>query len=404
MAVGLVAAQASAATVRFNTTTMLWGRPEWRGGEAVNTLPLMVWMNLSAHEAHLAPAEQLRFQLAAWGRAVSSASTGEAAADVDLAYLQGHFLQRRLKVTLGRQVVAGGAARFTQLDGLHMEGHLGGSVGLSVYGGLQALPRFTSGRGDAVTGARLFYRPSFGSEVGASFIQVLDRGLIARRDVGVDGRWALTSRLVLNASALFSEVERRLADGELAAQWQLLPTLLLSADVRRSAPDLYLPRSSLFSVFSSEQRDQVGGSALLQATSRLGLYGEYHALRTAEGQGYDAGARVRLRVGQRSSLGAQARLLHLASNGYRQGRLFAQHALSPTLALSAELEGTRFELPVNGERQSLTATASASWSPASGWRAQLSGMAGSTPFFVSRYELLARLSYDFSHFGGASTP
>jgi hypothetical protein len=397
----LACGPAQAATVNLHTTTLLWGRPEWRGGEALEPAPLVVWMNLSAQEANLSVAEQLRFQLSAWGRALNYTTQGEVAGDVDLAYLQAHALQRRLKVTLGRQVVAGGAARFTHMDGLHVEGRLTGSLGLSAYGGLHVTPRFASGRGDAVTGGRLFWRPSFTSELGASAIQVLDRGLIARRDVGVDARWALTSRVVLNASALYSVVEERLAEGELAANWQLLPTLLLAADVRRSAPDLYLPRSSLFSVFSSERREQVGASASWQPLEKLGVYGEYHVLRAEEGSGHDVGARATLRVARRSTLGAQARVLRLPSNGYRQGRFWAQHTLSPTLALSAELESTVFDEPVNGERRSLTASASANWGIAPGWKAQLSGVTGSTPFFASRYEFIARLSYDLA-LGGAT--
>lgn len=398
-------AVANAQSVDLRTTTLLGLRPGWRSGNTYTETPLIQWMGLTARGVDGEYVQDLRFQLVAWGqllpeplsghRGEEDPSTLASSADVELAYVQARILDRRVQLTVGRQIVTGGATRMLQLDGAQVDARLVGKLGLSAYGGVQTQPRFGATRGEAAVGSRLYYRHSFETEVGASIIQLLDGGLVARRDAGVDARWTPLRPLALTASGVWSLVERgQLVNAELAAHWSLLPRLRLTADLRRSSPDLYVPRSSIFSVFSEEQRDLVGGGVSWDALESLGLYGEYHVLRTEQGSGHDVGVQGTLRLSRRASVGAHTRLLAMPVNGYLTQRLWLQHALSDALSLSLFGEATRLENPINEQRSSLTTGASVCWALTPRWKALLSGSIGTTPLFRSRYELTTRLSYE----------
>ncbi len=61
-------------------------------------------------------------------------------------------------------------------------------LGITAYGGAPVTPRFATRQGDVAGGGRVFWRRSFDTEVGLSFIEVLDCGLVARQDIGADAR------------------------------------------------------------------------------------------------------------------------------------------------------------------------------------------------------------------------
>src|SRR5439155_7173929 len=154
-----------------------------------------------------------------WGKAAAGDPMDgrHADADVSLGYLEGTLLSRRLALRVGRQLIIGGAARPTQLDGARVEARLPGGVGVTLYGGAPVTPRFAVHRGDALAGARLFWRPRLDAEVGASFVEGLDRGRSSRRDAGVDARWVPLAPVTLTGYGLWSLVEQRLAEVDVSS-------------------------------------------------------------------------------------------------------------------------------------------------------------------------------------------
>jgi hypothetical protein len=393
---------ASASDVQLVSTTLAWTRPEWRAGDSRQQAALIQRLRLTGRDFDTPLADDLGFELSAWGQAGFGGVDGGApgAADVEIANVRALLLKKRLKLTLGRQVVVGGVARFTHLDGGRVDADVWGGLTATVYGGLNVVPRFMEGKGDAVVGSRVSWRRSWESELGASIIQVLDHGVPSRRDVGVDARWAIRSNLFLDGALIWSLLESRLADGQLAAHLSLSRSVQLSADVRRTAPDLYLPRSSIFSVFAEEERDSLGGSVTWQATSEVAVAADYHALSIVGQGGHDLAARVDWRPGRATSVGAQARWMEAPVNGYVQARAFARQGLWRGLVMVADVDGTWLTRPVNGERLALLASATATYPIASGWSAHLSGLVGTTPLYRTYFEVIARASYDFTWDGG----
>ncbi|MBI5542926.1 MAG: hypothetical protein HY901_03495 [Deltaproteobacteria bacterium] len=352
--------------------------------------------------------QDLSLHVSAWGRVTPAQAPTRlgTAADLDLAFLSGQLFDRRLSLKLGRHVVFGGVARARQIDGASFGLRIVQGFGMSAYGGLPVFPRFAVGRGDAVVGGRLYYRASIDAEIGASVLQLWDGGATAQQLAGMDLRLVIRS-LTLGASGAWSLIDSRLAEADVAATWQAVDSLQASIGVRRTAPDLFLSRTSILSVFASETRDGLGGSLSWQPAPNLSLLGEYHCLRfgaqsgsegadlPSEG-GNEALVRASVLALQGLTVGVQGRWLDTPSNGYVEGRIFSQWRILARLSTALDLDAFRFRDPINGHRNSYVASLSATWTFAPSWMATVSGLASVTPYFETRFEGVAKLVYRFS--------
>jgi hypothetical protein len=158
-----------------------------------------------------------------------------------------------------------------------------------------------------------------------------------------------------------------------------------------------LPRNSIFTVFAATNQEQAGGGFFWQAHRQVVASGEYLTLWVDGGRGQDAQLRLVYKFTRRSSVGLNGRLLFIPVNGYTDLRGYVLHKLLPNVQLSADLDWTLLNRPINGQRDSVTGSANISYLIGSGWTAMLSGSVGTTPLFVTRYELTARVTYAFAH-------
>ncbi|MHB8876438.1 MAG: hypothetical protein ACYC8T_22315, partial [Myxococcaceae bacterium] len=300
----------------------------------------------------------------------------------------------------------GGAARFTHLDGGSADVRIVKGLGLTVYGGLPVIPRMAAAKGDALYGARLYWRAAVGTEVGASYIQVFDHGRTARQDAGLDARVAITRKVALSAYGLWSLYEQRLAEVNVGPDLFLGEDVTVRLEYRRTAPDLFLPRSSIFSVFAETERDEAGGDLGYQLNRWTSLYVDYHSFWTNDGRGDDASARVTFRSDAtgRTLAGAQARVFSAPVNGYVQGRLFGTYRPMDKLTVALDLDLYQLFEDVNGTRTSFTSALTGAYNFAPGWLAVLSGTAGTTVLLHSRFEVLAKLVYNFPTTTSGRTP
>ena len=397
VALGAVPDAAAQATLNASSTTLFAARPEWRDGQSHTATPLLERLGLSANAPDLAWFRDVRFNVIGWALGDPSVLTGERvlAGDVDLAYLQATLFARRLSLRIGRQLVVGGAVRATSIDGLATELMIWRGIGLSAYGGVPVVARFAVARGDAIVGGRAFWRKSIDTEVGISFIELLDHGYTSRQDLGVDARYAIGPVWTFNGSAVWSLVASRLAEGELTARWEPRLNLQFLATYRRTAPDLFISRASIFSVFAEEHRDETGGGVFWKPQRWMALYADARLLWLDAGSGLDATGRATFNIGV-TTLGGELRRFTEPVNGYSQARVWVVRPLSRTLLLTGDLSGYLFNHSINSIPRSFSATGSATYLFASGWRAALSGIFGDTPFYSHRLEVIARLSYDFS--------
>jgi hypothetical protein len=401
-----------------SSTTVLRLQPDWRAGDTQVGLWGTEFVGVSVRGIEMPGVDDLRLQLSAWatGATIFGVSEQLFTGDVDLLYVQGKFFHRHLEVTAGRQLISGGAARVLQLDGVNVTVNIGKGFGISAYVGQPTPPPLVAGPGvnayvaaptgsryvfplgNFAFGGRAFWRPSYGTEVGISFIEILSEGVVARQDLGLDARVVILPNLSATASGVLSLVEMRLADAQLGLSWQVRPTLELFVSGGHSEPDLFLSRTSIFSVFAYTDRTSVGGGLFWQALPRLSLYGAYNQLWVDGGDGEEADLRATYKIDRKSSVGLNARLLFIPVNGYGELRGWVAQSLTERVRVSADLDWQLLENPINQTRYSLVGTASVSWAIGKGWSAMLSSSVGTTPLYLTQYSVTARVGYNFTTF------
>jgi len=404
LSVLLTALPAAAETFDATVTTLVAGRQDPRDGKVYTVVPIYQLLTLSVSGVKTRWLDDLRINVSGWGElALGDPRSGLASGDLDVGVVDGSLFDRRVRVQLGRQMVWSGAARAMQLDGASLTLRIFRGIHLNAWGGAPVTPRFGTRLGDVAAGGRLSFRLGHDSDFGLSFVEVLDGGRLARQDLGVDARWQAHSTVALTAYALLSTVEWRLAEGDLAINWQPIRKLSLRADYRRTAPDLFLPRNSILSVFSQESRDEVGASLYARPTLRARLDVDYHAIVDGSptslggfGTGHRGGAKANVYLGARyeTTIGAEVRVVHLGETGYVQTRLFAMHRILPTLTVTLDADAYRLEQAINGATFSFTGAGTVGWDFKPGWRAVVSGVADVTPFVQSRVECMAKLVYN----------
>ncbi|HEX4462971.1 MAG TPA: hypothetical protein VIA18_33590 [Polyangia bacterium] len=401
--VSIAAATVRAETVDATLTTILQGRQDPRDGNLYTSVPLYESLTLRIDELPLRHVDDFRLVVSGWGEVqLAPVRTTAGTGDLDLGFVEGKLFRRRLELRLGRQLVFGGAARALPLDGASATVRLPRRIAVNVYGGVPVTPRFGVHQGDFVSGGRLSFRPSVDSEIGASFIEMLKDGLQARQDLGVDARYHPTApalrSLTLTGYALVSLIELRLVEGDVAATWQALRTpLQLGLDYRRTSPDLFLPRSSILSVFSQETHDEAGGNLYWRPVSRVRVEGDWHAVVDGDGFGQRGGARITGSLGPafETTLTAEARVLRLVTDdGYVQARVYAVQRLATKLVATLDLDAYWLERAINGQTLSFTSAATLGWDFSPGWRAVVTGIADTTPQVERRVECMAKLVYN----------
>lgn len=407
---------AGAQVTEASSTTVLRLQPVWQAGDSRNSVWGTEFVNLSMRAIDVPGVQDLRLQLSAWatGGVVGGPTEGVLIGDVQLLTLSGSLFDHHLNIVLGRQLISGGAARVLQLDGVNFVVAIAGGVGFNAYIGAPTPSPLGTGDaidayftapsvnrgvvplGDFAFGGRAFWRPSYSSEIGISFNEVLNSDVVARQDLGVDMRFAILPTLALSASGIFSLAEMQVADTQVSLSWQILPTLELGVKGQYSIPELSLPLTSMFTVFAYPERTAVGASLFWQVFAPLSIYGEYQQLWVDGGDGNEADLRVTYRIARKANVGLDARLLLVPVNGYTGLRGFYAQSLTDTLRLSADLDWIWLQNPINAVKDSIVGTASLNWLLGSGWSAMLSGSAGTTTLYQTAFTLTARVAYDFT--------
>lgn len=404
------------------STTILSGRVEARNGQSYRLVPAYELLTLTARDVQNPVAENLQLVVSAWGeldmgpnlnwenRHLKDSRLG---GDLDVAYVQGDVLKRSLQIRLGRQLVAGGVARVTQLDGAQVlirpPLRMPVDLGLSAYVGAPVTARFSGwngettlapARGNLAAGGRLFAGlPGYG-ELGLSMAVERDHGDPSRQDLGADLKVYPVRWLTFLGSILYVPTEARLGEADVSATGQPFQKLQVTVDYRYTEPALFLARDSILSVFSSDRRNEVGGIVTIGPFANVVVDADYHyLLQDAGADQHDIilhGHRGRLRGTWRllrtTTVGGEALLLNQPDNTYIGGRIFASHVQGP-FAFTADVQDYKLRQEVNGRANSFLATLSAGYRIASDLSATLAATAGNTPLLASRFDLMAKLVY-----------
>lgn len=421
-------------TVDVSSITLLTAGEQPRGGspgqapELATVVPAYEILNIAArnvtnpiaNDLHIVVSTWASYELAdpRWDNGTSSNLTG----DVLTGYVSGRLLDDALMLRLGREHVMTGVGRMLQLDGGEaIVSHRIGPAGLRVsgYAGVPVSQRFATRSGvrswnpvagDLAYGGRAMF--SFapgggvsgrGLDVGASLNFVEDDGEEVRQEVGADLRATPTRDLTLSAFGAFSLFDERFSEASTVVQWSVVPRVHLTADWRYTAPDLFLSRNSIFSVFSASRRNDIGAGVTYELTREVDVGASYH-LSIEPGRdeddylGNNVDAEIAWRRGK-TSAGLEVMFLDSLENGYFGSRLFGRQDFGRFFA-AADVLGHVFREEVNGEDFAVTGTLSAGVELVKGFSAVVAGRAGMTPFLEQSFDLMAKLVYNKSYARG----
>jgi hypothetical protein len=414
------AAARGADTVDASATTLLLLRQQQRVDDTVTIAPVYELLSLSARNVSNPVADDLHLVLSAWG-ALSLGSNlvwyddappaHRAFADLDLAFAQGELWKRTVQVRVGRQLVTGGAAGALQLDGAYAAARLPAGFGVSAFVGSPVSQRFTirgtdqtfnAVRGTIAYGGRASYVLPRWGEIGFSGVQVKDRGDPGRSQLGGDLRLTPWRSLVVLGSSSYDVHEQRWAEANVVGQYQLTRALLAFADYRHVDPDLLLSRNSVLAVFAVDRRNDVGGGAQLDVRRNFTVGGDYHyVMEQQDGHGHRVNGRASWRGANDLTVGGEVGFLSMygkpsgtyLANGYWAVRAYAAKRFG---RVTGTLDGQEyaFQHRVNGERHSLVGSGTLGYALGKGFSALVSGLVGTTPFYSSRFDAIAKLAYD----------
>jgi hypothetical protein len=386
--------------------------------DLVTTAPAFEILSITARDLMNGPSD-LTIVLSTWGsyefddRRWDNGTSRDLTGDVMTGYVQGKLLDRRLTLRAGRAQVQTGVARMIHLDGGEAIGLLPLGLRLSGYAGVPVSQRFTTRSGfrtwnplggDLAYGGRLGWslaRPGvagLGLDLGASVNMVSEDGDPVRQEVGADLRLRPAAPVLLTAFGAYSLYDERFSEITARAGFNPLRPLLLEVDYQFVAPDLFLSRNSILSVFSATERHSAGANATFRVGRGLSVGAGYHALfepddegESADELGHEASALVQW---TRSSTlaGVEGFFLDAFENGYVGGRIFGRQGFGRAFA-AADVLLHVFREDVNGESSAVSGTLSAGYELLKGLSAIVSGRAGMTPFLEESFDVMAKLAY-----------
>jgi hypothetical protein len=387
-------------------------------------LPVYQYVLLEARDQDIARRQQgLDMELAAWSRAELGSTTTEAPLDGDVQTANIGYHRGPLLLRIGRQHVAGGAARYARFDGLLIDSDLGQGFEGRAYAGLTVLPRwnqrlsytylgaavdsdlkdpaFSSGRPERrdywLGGARLGWSAR-NVRVGLSFHEQHESGGLSRRTLTLDETMELSSSVSAGASGSAELESERISEARVWLDAAPTSQLDLSLEWLHTEPALFLSRQSVLSVFSADDYDEGGTRATLRASDRISLEGgAWLELYTGSRPG--ARSELALRVIADSAGSTFVRLAYARvltpDNGYHSLRSSLTRRLMTRLSATLEAYAYLYDQAIHSYRASTVYSGTLEYRPGSAvgllWGASLVR----SPYASLDAQTQLRLAYDF---------
>jgi hypothetical protein len=383
-------------------------------------LPARQFVLVRARE--LGDAEQrgkLELELAGWSAIWLGEIAPERRVDGDLQTLNVGYRRGPFSLRLGRQHVAGGAARYSRFDGAEVELELSGFE-LAAYGGFSVLPRWDRRPGyhylgaaieadlrdpealrepDRLSGwlggARAGFSRGLTSAHASFHEQRAERGLV-RRNLGVDLRSELPGRVGLGATGFFELDSRQLADARVFGEWSPRRELDVSLEYEHVQPALLLPRDSVLSVFGSDGYDQTSARLGLHPARSLSFVGAGSLQLYASGT---PGARgeitARISPAGRAVVRVTYARVLTADNGYHSVRASLSGALLDALFGTLDSHAFLYDQAIAGRASSTVYAGTLTYRRSSAFSGLVGASLAQSPY--ARFDAQARvaLSYDF---------
>ncbi len=379
-------------------------------------LPLYHYAMLRVDDIDLPWAEDSAdVELAAWGDLQLGETTHVGRFDGDIHILKARQRFAHGQVTLGRQVRAGGAARFVRFDGAAAGAHVdlpsGGldtRLGIDGYGGFTVLPRWdardgyhqlgsaadTLLRDPAVSAARrrseqwLAGMRAYASQpglvvAGVSFHEQRQDAELAYRNAAFDVELTPHEKVALRAQAILDMDAVALSDARSSVDLQLHRSVSVSAVYQHLSPALLLSHQSVLSAFSTEAFDEWGGEAEYRPLRWLsaGAFGFVERFDSGAYGGRGGGQLRLLDPGpQRAMLAVGWRRVEEVHNGYHALRMGAGMRIVEPLALTTDGYLYLYDVAIQQQTSALLGILALVWQALEPLEMTLAGSLAQTPY------------------------
>lgn len=363
--------------------------------------------------------DSIGLEFAAWGRYWPTESSIERPFDGDVQTANIRLEAGPAWARVGRQQIAGGAARYARFDGVMVGArHLG--FFLEGYGGFTVLPRWNGQPGYYRLGSAedtlLVYQPPAplrsnywltGGRVGyqtarisgsVSFHDQQITGGVDQRNLGLDVGAQPLNEVSVGANGLLELDSGRFASARLWIDTTPHPLLDIGAEILHSEPALLLSRQSVLSVFSTDGYDELGGTltAKILRWLRLDTNGYLESYR-GTGPGARGEVAARVATGQEYPTilrVAYARVI-APKNGYQALRVSFSRKLSRRLSSTLEAYGYFYDQPIAGYTTSSVYAGTASYQALDSLEFLWSVSVAQSPYAASDAQTLLRATYHF---------
>ncbi len=264
----------------------------------------------------------------------------EVSGDVLVIAVRARSRDGKLLGRVGRFVSSLGALRPLHVDGGSVRVRLPYRLDAEAVTGVPVVLGLGTGRAwDWVAGGRLARRLGESGSVGIAYQQRRDRGIRASEELGVDVGAELTSRSDVGARAAYDLIGEGIAEVGLTASHRR-GALRTEVYATHRSPSHLVPATSLFSVIGDVPAQRGGAVLTWRAAPRLDLIGDVAALRIDRDFGPELTARARLRLDDRGAgaVTGELRRSGLGEDAWSGARLAARVPVTPSVAVSTELE------------------------------------------------------------------
>jgi hypothetical protein len=377
-------------------------------------------------------ADSVDVELSAWGSVNPGEPGDERRVDGDVTLALVRHRLGPVRLTLGRQLEVGGAARMCRFDGLAVGVESPFGLGAEAYGGFAVLPLWNARPGYQLLGSaadgllrtpaaieqpnragawlaggRVHYVYPGLLEAGASFHEQRANGELDRRNLGIDAHLEPVEWLDASGQVVLDVDSWQPSDARGALDLRPVEGLRVSAEYLHTVPALFLSRQSVLSVFSTDPFHEMGGSASFEPVGWLELqaggYAELFAADWSTGMRLQGSARFAPFESELLVLRAGYGRVSEPENGYHSLRLSAGVRPIAPLLLAAESYLYVYDSPVRhtygavplDSKLSWLGAASGEWSFVEWGAALLGGSLGITPYAKLDAQALARLRLDF---------
>lgn len=271
LALVLAYSPANAADFKLNSSTYLGGLVQPGADDVAQYLPFYEMVQLNAKDFGVSG---LSVQASLWGRlnlVDTPLHEDFATGDVNILLMQyiaprKHMLEG-LSLRLGRQFVASGPSAYDQIDGLWMQyktpwrfsvaGHAGLNTGIRFLRQPWALNQNDLKYGGNFTaGGHVKVFPIQGVTLGASYRHLRYDNEVAFNELGWNAGTSLIPRVRMSTDGTFDLTAERIKELRAMASVNITRKITANGGYRYTQPDLFIPRTSIFAVFSNQDHQE----------------------------------------------------------------------------------------------------------------------------------------------------